>query len=58
MTLKEIFAEVIKKLYDIENCDGNWKKECHNIPSVKCQDCCEGVALLLQLALVNDQKIL
>jgi hypothetical protein len=46
----EVLEEVIKSEFDIENCGGNWRESCKDIPSSSCIQCCEGKKLLKSLS--------
>lgn len=53
MNINDILAEIIRKLYDIENCTGDWNPECEDILSNGCVNCCRGRKLLEKIK-IND----
>jgi len=49
MGINEILTKIIKDLYDVEHCGGDWSPECEDIASERCITCCQGHKLLEEL---------
>jgi len=47
--LVKILRDVIRVVHDVENCGADWRSDCEDILSRRCEMCCEGVKLLREL---------
>lgn len=54
--LIKILETIIGRLFNIENCGGDWNPECADIPSDSCAGCCRGKELLANLQLMEEAK--
>jgi hypothetical protein len=54
--ITEILEQIIKKLYDVENCAGDWKAICIEGDAKECIVCCKGIELLEKLKEAKRQE--
>ena len=52
----EILEKIIEKLYDVENCTGDWRADCIENDSNSCIACCQGIEMLEKLKEIKRQE--